>query len=379
MIGPTAHRVDNDDDLGTSLAGWNEIYTEARKLVPALQPADLITAFAGLRAVGTTGDFLIAPSHVSPRFINAAGIESPGLTAAPAIAEYIVELIKDSGLKLRRKREFNPIRSVVRLRDLNPREQAALMQKDPAYGQIICRCEMVSAGEIRDAIRRGATTGRSEAADQSGMGRCQGDLYPKIIRLLSDELGLPPERISKNGPGSELLFGRLREDQRRRQRRKNSMLSIRAVDLVVIGGGPAGMAAALAAAEAGVEEIVLLERQESLGGILPQCIHNGFGLRYFKEELTGPEYAHRFMLELEKHSGIKVKTATMVVQVTADRQVVTTSAAEGLVCYQARAVILAMGCRERPRGAINIPGTRRGLYGGAQYLMNIGFLPTDGV
>lgn len=157
------------------------------------------------------------------------------------------------------------------------------------------------------------------------------------------------------------------------------MLSIRAVDLVVIGGGPAGMAAALAAAEAGVEEIVLLERQESLGGILPQCIHNGFGLRYFKEELTGPEYAHRFMLELEKHSGIKVKTATMVVQVTADRQVVTTSAAEGLVCYQARAVILAMGCRERPRGAINIPGTRpAGIYtaGSLQYLMNIeGFLP----
>ncbi|NLW59385.1 MAG: NAD(P)/FAD-dependent oxidoreductase [Firmicutes bacterium] len=215
MIGPTAHRVDNDDDLGTSLAGWNEIYTEARKLVPALQPADLITAFAGLRAVGTTGDFLIAPSHVSPRFINAAGIESPGLTAAPAIAEYIVELIKDSGLKLRRKREFNPIRSVVRLRDLNPREQAALMQKDPAYGQIICRCEMVSAGEIRDAIRRGATTlDGVKLRTRSGMGRCQGGFCtPKIIRLLSDELGLPPERISKNGPGSELLFGRLREDQ----------------------------------------------------------------------------------------------------------------------------------------------------------------------
>ncbi|HBR28474.1 MAG TPA: pyridine nucleotide-disulfide oxidoreductase [Firmicutes bacterium] len=157
------------------------------------------------------------------------------------------------------------------------------------------------------------------------------------------------------------------------------MLKTKEVDLVVVGAGPAGMAAAVAAAEAGVEEIVLLERQAELGGILPQCIHNGFGLRFFKEELTGPEYAHRFMLELTKHPGIKVKTAAMVVTITPERQVVTTSAAEGLVCYQARAVILAMGCRERPRGAINIPGTRpAGVYtaGSLQYLMNIeGFLP----
>lgn len=214
MIGPTAHRVENYD-LSTSVSGWNEIYSEARNLVPSLQPADLITAFSGLRAVGTTGDFMIAPSMISPRFINAAGIESPGLTAAPAIAEYIVELIKESGLPMPRKRRFNPLRSVVRLRDINPQAQAELMQKDPAYGQIVCRCEMVSAGEIRDAIRRGATTVDGvKLRTRSGMGRCQGGFCtPKIIRLLSAELGLPPEQISKNGPGSEFLFGRLRGNQ----------------------------------------------------------------------------------------------------------------------------------------------------------------------
>lgn len=157
------------------------------------------------------------------------------------------------------------------------------------------------------------------------------------------------------------------------------MLNTKEVDLVVVGAGPAGMAAAVAAAEAGVEEIILLERQAKLGGILPQCIHNGFGLRIFKEELTGPEYACRFILELKKYPRLKVKTETMVVTITPDRQVVTTSASEGLVCYRARAVIIAMGCRERPRGAINIPGTRpAGMYtaGSLQYLMNIeGFLP----
>lgn len=214
MIGPTAQRVETPD-LSTSLAGWQEIYGEARRLVPTLQPNDLITAFSGLRAVGTTGDFMIAPSTLSPRFINAAGIESPGLTAAPAIAEYIVELLKESGLGLRRKQNFNPIRSVVRLRDLDFQAQAELMQKDAAYGQIVCRCEMVSAGEIRDAVRRGATTlDGIKLRTRSGMGRCQGGFCtPKIIRLLSEELGLPPEQISKNGPGSELLLGRLRAVQ----------------------------------------------------------------------------------------------------------------------------------------------------------------------
>ena len=223
MIGPTAHRVEGYD-LSTSLSGWHEIYPEARKLVPTLQAADLITAFSGLRAVGTTGDFMIASSSVDPRLINVAGIESPGLTAAPAIAEYVVELIKESGLRLQAKRDFNPIRSVVRLRDLDPQAQAELMQKDPAYGQIVCRCEMVSVGEIRDAVRRGATTVDGvKLRTRSGMGRCQGGFCtPKIIRILSEELGLPPEAISKNGPRSELLFGRLRavEEAERRKGEK---------------------------------------------------------------------------------------------------------------------------------------------------------------
>lgn len=151
------------------------------------------------------------------------------------------------------------------------------------------------------------------------------------------------------------------------------------VDLVVIGGGPAGLAAALAAAEAGVEDILLIDRLPELGGILQQCIHNGFGLRYFKEELTGPEYAQRFIDQLAGYPQIKVRTETMVVEITSDRRVFTVNPWEGLRRYRARAVILAMGCRERPRGAINIPGTRpAGIFtaGTVQRLINIeGYLP----
>jgi NADPH-dependent 2,4-dienoyl-CoA reductase/sulfur reductase-like enzyme len=148
----------------------------------------------------------------------------------------------------------------------------------------------------------------------------------------------------------------------------------RLIDVAVIGGGPAGLAAALAAAEGGAETVVVFDRQPELGGILTQCIHNGFGLRYFKEELTGPEYAQRFIDRLVEYPQIEVKIATMVLQLTADRQLVTTSAQDGLASYRAKAVILAMGCRERPRGAVNIPGTRpAGVFtaGTVQRLMNI--------
>lgn len=149
-------------------------------------------------------------------------------------------------------------------------------------------------------------------------------------------------------------------------------------DLAVIGGGPAGMAAALKARESGVEKIIILERAETLGGILEQCIHTGFGLHYFGEELSGPEYAARF-IELVENTDIVVKTDTMVLSISDDNVVTAVNKEDGLIEIDATAVILAMGCRERPRGALNIAGTRcAGVLsaGTAQKYVNIdGYMP----
>ncbi len=154
------------------------------------------------------------------------------------------------------------------------------------------------------------------------------------------------------------------------------------LDLAIIGSGPAGLAAAVKAKQLGIKDVVVFERDERPGGILPQCIHNGFGLEKFEEELTGPEYAHRYIQMAQAHS-VDIELDTMVLEIDKNRTLTAVSEFGGLRNYQCKSIILAMGCRERPRGAIGIPGTRpAGIFtaGQAQRLVNIeGYMPGETV
>jgi len=207
MIGPTAEDIEDKADLATSDEGLKKVLEGAVKLVPTISDNDIIAYFAGLRPVAGD-DFIIRHEDKIPGFINVAGIQSPGLTAAPAIALMVRDLLKKSGLKLNKKLIFHPHRRrTTHLFALPFSRTKKLIQKDPAFGEIICRCEMVSAKEVRDAIGRGATTlDGIKFRTRAQAGRCHGGFCTtRIMKIMAEELKIPLTEITKRGRGSEII------------------------------------------------------------------------------------------------------------------------------------------------------------------------------
>ncbi|MCK5491572.1 MAG: NAD(P)/FAD-dependent oxidoreductase [Candidatus Omnitrophica bacterium] len=204
MIGPTAEDCDDKEDLSTSEAGFQKVLSSAQRMIPSIKETDIIAYFAGLRpAVGD--DFIIRHEVSVPGFINVAGIQSPGLTAAPAIALMVCGILKNNGLSLERKRVFHVSREkTIHLFDIPFSSTAKLIKKDPAYGDIVCRCEMVSAKEIRDAIDRGAKTlDGIKFRTRAQAGRCHGGFCTtRIMKILSKFTNTPIPKITKKGVGS---------------------------------------------------------------------------------------------------------------------------------------------------------------------------------
>lgn len=217
LLGPTSVNIADKEDKRCTQSGLSEIIHKAKENINTIPISKTITSFCGLRAVGTVGDFIInSPQYA---FINAAGIESPGLSASPAIAEHIIKILDEQGLQLKPKDSFNPIRpSMHAFRDATIEEKNKIIKKDSSYGRIICRCEGVTEGEIINAIK---TNPKPRDLDgikrrtRAQMGRCQGGFCtPYITELLAQELNIPYQKITKFGGKSIINVEKTKEVQK---------------------------------------------------------------------------------------------------------------------------------------------------------------------
>ena len=221
MVGPTSEPTRDKEDFSTTRKGLRRIFRHAQKMVPSIRSSDVITSFAGIRPVSSTGDFVIGHTAVKG-FVNAAGIQSPGLTASPAIARLVVQTLREQGLELVERAGFVAKREAIpRIRDLVERREydkvAALVAREPAYARMVCRCENVTEAEVREAVRRGHTTMDGvKYSTRAGTGRCQGGFCAfRIMDIISREAGIGWDRVSKKGPGTELVLEPLDKGGRR--------------------------------------------------------------------------------------------------------------------------------------------------------------------
>ena len=207
LVGPNSEYIDSKDDTATTQEGLDEVFEKARRVLPSLSKRDVITIFSGIRATPDTHDFIIEEDENIENFINVAGIESPGLTSSVAIGRYVAELVSCK-LNGKRNPNFNPYREdIKRFSELSDEEREEMIKLHPTFGNIVCRCELVSEYEIVEAIKRGAKTLDSiKRRTRAGMGRCQGGFcLPRVMDILSRELKIDKTQITKFGKNSYIL------------------------------------------------------------------------------------------------------------------------------------------------------------------------------
>ena len=211
LLGPTSEDIEDKEDKAVTEEGLASVIAREAEFFDDIPMDKVITQFTGLRAHGNTGDFIIESPEAG--FINCAGIESPGLSASPAIAEMVEEMLIEAGATGKLKQDYRPeVKGIIRFKDMTAEEKNRLIAQNPAYGRVVCRCEEITEGEILDAIRRNPPARDVDAVKRrtrAGMGRCQGGFcMPTVAELLAEELGIPFEKVTKSGEGSEITFER---------------------------------------------------------------------------------------------------------------------------------------------------------------------------
>ena len=389
FVGPNSEPQESKTDVSTTREGLDTIIAQARLSWPDCNGRNIITNFAGLRARGNTGDFVIGEPDDAPGFFNAACIESPGLTSAPAIGAFLAQAIADK-LEAQPNVGFNPLREAhMPFVQMTEAERMQAAQNDSQWSHVVCRCCQVTEAEIVAALHSPVPVLSLDSLKwRTGvtMGPCHGGFCtPELLRIIARELGVAPEYVEKRLVGSPLIdharpdFVELSSAEKPAgpgEEAAPDPASDAYYPVVVVGAGAAGLAAVRAARDAGATRVLVVDRESHPGGILRQCIHNGFGLHRFRETLTGPEYASK---EADCLDLFGVKTAWANTVLGIERQDNGTfdlilCGKHGVSRVHAGAIVLATGSRERGLGSLNLAGSRpAGIFtaGCAQNLINL--------
>lgn len=341
LLGPTAEDLSDKTATDTTANGLQSLLEKGEKILPALLEEEVTATYAGLRAATEHSDYQIAV-HPEKQYICVGGIRSTGISACLGIAEHIAGLLRENSLTLRPKSEFKTIRMPnIGEASSRPYQDGELIAENPTYGQIVCHCERVTLGELNDAMASAIPATTLDALrrrTRSMQGRCQGF---NCHAALVEGLAAQGKKSAKNSPNRGLRGSA-------------------SADVLIVGAGPAGIAAALELKKLGVNDILIAEREPEAGGIPRLCGHIGFGTTDLHRVLTGPAYARRYR-ELVDRAGIKIHTSTTITgwdSATGNLRALHFSSPEGVGIVEARSVLLATGVRERPRPARLVPGHR---------------------
>jgi L-2-hydroxyglutarate oxidase LhgO len=364
LLGPTAEDLRDKTATNTSANGLQSLLEKGRRILPELLDEEVTATYAGLRAATEHSDYQIR-LHADQRYVCVGGIRSTGISACLGIAEYVAELLKEGGLALKPASRFQPIcMPNIGEAFLRPYQNAELIEENPDYGRIVCHCERVTLGELHNAMNSyipAAVPDALRRRTRALQGRCQGfNCQASLVALLRGVT--QPTTIERT---LTLWEGPLPASHR--STHKVTDRPLRTVDTLIVGGGPAGIAAALELKKLGVENILIAEREQVAGGIPRLCGHIGFGITDQHRVMTGPSYAQKYR-ELASAAGVNIQLSTTITgwkdaSLTrlahgAKTHVLEFTSPDGVGSIEAKSVLLATGVRERPRAARLVPGAR---------------------